>query len=338
MWAGAIVALMIATVLLAHPSAESPSPTSGGPYGTLALRRFIASRGQSVSDAEEPLPPPSTFVLLADFRDKQADDRLVGWVEGGGTLVVADPESLLTDAFGVSVAGRVGGFTNRVIPAGCASADSTGVRQIEVASDDEMLTGPPAGVACFVAGSGSFAVEVHRGRGRAILLGGHSLFTNRYLARQDNAAYVARILGTGPVRFAPAEEESGAARPHAGLWSSMPAGARAVVLQVVLAVLLFAAVRARRLGRPTPEVAISPIPAGELVTATGRLLRSARATPYAARTVRAFTERRLGGRMSAADVAELHAITSDPPKGDADLIAVAARLDMVRKRIEEEDA
>ena len=104
--------------------------------------------------------------------------------------------------------------------------------------------------------------------------------------------------------------------------------------QLILSALLFALVRARRLGRPIDEAPISPIPGGELVRATGRLLRKSSARADATTWIRDFTRRRLASKRiedRALDDA------SNAPGDDAELISVAAAIEHERRRLEEQE-
>jgi hypothetical protein len=96
--------------------------------------------------------------------------------------------------------------------------------------------------------------------------------------------------GEGSVVFG-SPVPAGASEPR-GLWDLLPAPAKVIVLQAVLAAAVFAVARGRRLGRRPEEEAPSPIPATELVTATGELYRRGRLARHAASVLRrAFLDR-----------------------------------------------
>src|SRR5256885_16557038 len=70
-----LAVLVVAGVVLSGPSGGDDR----GPHGTLALRRYLASMGGTVRNADTPPDAPAVFVLLKDLRDaKQAGD-LVSW-------------------------------------------------------------------------------------------------------------------------------------------------------------------------------------------------------------------------------------------------------------------
>jgi hypothetical protein len=70
----------------------------------------------------------------------------------------------------------------------------------------------------------------------------------------------------------------------------------------------FALVRARRLGRPAPEESLTPIPATELVRATARMYRRARAAPYCGELLRAEATARFARRLGSSGTDELSRI------------------------------
>jgi hypothetical protein len=115
-----------------------------------------------------------------------------------------------------------------------------------------------------------------------------------------------------------------------GLWASLPPAARAVLVQLLIAVALYALFRARRVGRAVPEARLSPIPAGELVAATGRLLRAAKDPAYAATAIAAHATRDIDAPLG--DISDTAASVHD----DETLIAAAATIESAARRIREE--
>ena len=109
--------------------------------------------GTRTFDGNGPPPPPGTFLLLTDLRNESAARELVRWVERGGRLVVADPQSLVMSALGVQPAGRAGGLgIAATIRPGCVAATAVGVRDVEVASADPVLSAGAGAVPCFPVG------------------------------------------------------------------------------------------------------------------------------------------------------------------------------------------
>ncbi len=85
-----------------------------------------------------------------------------------------------------------------------------------------------------------------------------------------------------------------------GLWELLSGAAQLVIIEIVVAAVVFAIARARRLGRPVIEEPIAPIPAGELVRASAGLYRQARAVTFCGRLLRRSASERLARRVGAA--------------------------------------
>jgi hypothetical protein len=354
--AGAIVAL----ILFAIPARRSGGLDPAGPDGTLALQRFLAGTGSTVRPGETPPGPPGTFVLLSDLRDEGQVRGLLSWARSGGRLVVADPGSLVVDLLGLTASERIGGVfgTSKLSPA-CAAPEAAGVDTLIVRVSDMGLAGMgPGETACFRRSGRAYAVVTREGAGTVIVLGGPSALSNDLLDDGDNATFAAQALSSGgPVVFGPALPSRAPAvgpRRSPGLWSLLPARAKAVVLTLALAALAFALARARRVGRPPLEEPIAPIPASDLVRAASRLYRSARAAGFAGRLLRQGAARRMARRIGVPpgtppeDLATIlplppgeegralrEALTGPEPASDENLIALGREIERLRARVEE---
>src|SRR5438094_912147 len=80
---GILGALLVAGAVLSGPSTGD----SGGPHGTLALRRYLGAMGLTVRDGATPPDVPGVFVLLTDLRDADQAGDLVSWARAFGTGV-----------------------------------------------------------------------------------------------------------------------------------------------------------------------------------------------------------------------------------------------------------
>jgi hypothetical protein len=254
--------------------------------------------GSAVRTADTPPDGPAVFVLIKDLRDANQASDLVSWARAGGTLVVADPQSETAAAAGVATVGRVGhyafGPTN--LAPGCVAPEIAGVHTLAVDAGDSVLESDAGAVGCFPISGGTFEVTAPVGRGKVVVFGGISPLTNALLGKADNAAFAQGVFGSGgPVVFGPPLPPGGS--PPKGLLGSLPAAARVVLFEVVLATVVFAFVRGRRFGKPTFERIPSPVPSGELVHAVARLYRSARARAFAGDALRRGTRRRLRSRL-----------------------------------------
>ncbi len=321
------------------------------PAGTAALVRLLRATGHRVRAGSAPPPPPGTFVLLGDLRTADEERPILQWVQTGGRLVVADPASALLPMLGVGAAGRAGWITlGTTLTAACVAPPAVGVRALVVSSSDSALslTGPEA-VGCFRGAGGPFVAILTRGRGTVIVLGGASPLTNTYLGRGDDAAFAMQVLGPGPIVFGSALPAGLAASTEGGAWSLVPGRAKAAIASLVLALVAFALVRARRLGRPVVEDPISPVPAGELVRASAGLYRRAGAAGFAGTLLRRGAAVRMGDRLgvprgdpaTVADrLAQVGAVGRDraraalagaEPSSDAEMIALGRELTEIER-------
>jgi hypothetical protein len=148
---------------------------------------------------------------------------------------------------------------------------------------------------CAVQGSAGYAVFVPRGEGEVVLVGGASFMGDTLLNHADDAVFAHGLLDAGgPVVFGPPSPID--ATPHS-VWSLIPRSGKAVILELAIALVLFACARGRRVGRPVPEALLSPLPSGELVHATARLYRLAGARAFCAETLRGTMTERIARRL-----------------------------------------
>jgi hypothetical protein len=283
-WLAILSLLGVLLVLL--PRAESVE-------STIALRRFLSEAGIDVSEGGPPPEPGGTYVLLDDLRTPDEARSLLDWAASGGRLVVADPRSTLVSLSGAEVGDSVGLVGAQTLEPACLAAEALGVGRIVVRASDRSLRGGDRFMSCF---GGHLLVRAHD-RGTIVLLGGFTALTNEHLRAADNAVLALRLAGSGRrVVFGPPIPAAGAA-PETGVWSALPGRAKAAIVAIVLAAVAFAALRARRLGRPPAEDPVAPIPASELVRATSRLYRRSRSLAWAGAVMREATRARVGRRF-----------------------------------------
>lgn len=141
----------------------------------------------------------------------------------------------------------------------------------------------------------------------------------------------------------------GGGAPPNPLWSALPPWVWAIVVQLLVAAVLFAAWRARRLGGPVSEPLPVLVPSTETVLGRARLYRRSNARAAAAAALRAGTLRRL--RAGVGDAAEatgtevlatasgwpierVESVLYGPaPERDDELRALAADLAELRRRV-----
>jgi hypothetical protein len=325
-------------------------PVEAGPGGFLALKRFLGSMGAEVSSEDGP-PEHGVFVLLSDFRGREEAASVLSWVEGGGRLVLADPHSATAEVLSVAAGGLIGPAREESLQPGCVAPEIVGVGEVTVDSSDVGLELPPEAVGCFPGRGGPFLGIVPHGKGSVVVLGGASPLTNEMLLRSDNGLLALRSFapaagcrpaGTvcGPVVFGPAIPAGfGEGK---GLWASMPPRAKAVAAGLTLALVLFAAARGRRLGKPVLEDPVTVIPASQLAHAASGLYRNARAAQHAGTLLRDAAAWRISRRLGfpTADPGEVRRLLeadgrlgdaagildAPAPRDDIELIELGGRL------------
>ncbi|MDQ1427546.1 MAG: hypothetical protein QOK39_1022, partial [Acidimicrobiaceae bacterium] len=132
----------------------------------------------------------------------------------------------------------------------------------------------------------------------------------------------------------------------------MPPRVTEGLIQLLVALALLALWRARRLGRPVTETPVVELPGSELVVAVGNLLQQGGRYDDAAVTLRAALRRGIADQLGmpagaspetmATVVAArtgldpnmiLATVAGAPPTGDAELVALARQVDIIRQEL-----
>ncbi|MFF3440503.1 DUF4350 domain-containing protein [Streptosporangium sp. NPDC002721] len=217
-----------------------------------------------------------------------------------------------------------------------------------------VLTAPPPSIGCYPA-DGAPTLVSHSGAGRTVTVVGDGQFmTNLRLAEDGNAALATNLAGGRPtlVWLTPPENGAQAGGGKAGLYGLVPAGVKWAVAQLIVAVLLLALWRGRRLGPVVAERLPVVVRAAETVEGRARLYRARRSRDRAAAALRAgFTDRvtpRLGLPAGTGPDALVNAIAErtgqaashvgaalygPPPVDEAGLVALAGYLDIVERQV-----
>ena len=286
------VAVIMLLLVRARPEAEPFDPRSSGSLGTRGLVLLLERQGAAVEivrSAPEQGSPTRVLVLQDRLNDAQRD-ALLQFVDAGGLLVMADPDSSILDALATAgtIEGAVPSFAgNDVLAHVNVSLDDCDVpalqrlRGLFVASGTRYLV-PGGARSCFVSADGAFAVTLEHGSGVIVQLGDNELFTNGLLRYADNgplatallaptdAAQVSILLGQQAAKSAAdigAGEKTLSDLMRPSVWMALT--------QLALAFIVFATARAVRPGRPVREPAQVPIAGSALVVATGTLMKRA---------------------------------------------------------------
>jgi Domain of unknown function (DUF4350) len=354
------VALVVAVAGRGAEEGNPLDPASPGPLGTKGLVEVLRGLGGRVTvSAGQPGTGTDTALLLSDDLTPQRRQGLLDWVRRGGTLVVADPSS------GVTRVEQVGstrfGLLDAEIERRCAVPALRDAERVAAPGgvvfeipEGQGAPGnrPHATQACFPRNDGAWLLVQPLGGGTVVRLGGASALVNQELGEADNAILLASLLvpveGTAVQVLQPPLPGGGTA----GLGDLIAPRVRLALWQLVLAFVLLALWRARRLGRPVAEPQPVQLPGAELVVAVGNLLQRAKGRGQAAGLLTDDLRRSLAERLGlppstpadqvADTVAErtgiprervLRTLTRTTPRDEAELVALSQAADSIRREV-----
>jgi len=321
----AVVVVLVVAVLLAGDSGsgggEPLSPSSTSDDGLRGLVLLLQGFGADVRTAPE-VPDGTVHVafLVRDGLDSGARSRLRAWVQGGGTLVVADTSSPLSASTTSVIA------SSTVTPGACDIAALGDVERLDLGAPSISNLGELGdrfdatnASSCFGDGNDAFVVRRAEGRGAIVSVGSTSPFVNALLTHADNSVLAVRLLlpnGPEPVAVLSSAIVGGGQETLFDLIAERVAQA---FVQAGIAFVLYALWRARRLGRPVIEPQSVQIAGSQLVRAVGALEQRTRAAQRAATVVRADALRSIRHRYGLAPDA--------PAEVVADVVAAGTGLD-----------
>jgi hypothetical protein len=339
-WVAVVVGLALVVAVAGRgPEEGAPlDPASSGPLGTKALMEVLRELGGEVRISSD--PPSSaiqTTLLLSDDLTPDRRQDLLDWVRRGGTLVVADPSSGVT---AVDPAGSTSiGLLDAEIERRCDLAALAGVGRVSApggvvfevpagrGGPGDRQGGPPedrAGTrACYPRNDGAWLLVQPLGLGSVVRLGGAGVLVNQELGEADNGLLLASLLVPAPGTAVRVLQPPLPGGGSAGLGDLIAPRVRLALWQLVVAFILLALWRARRLGRPVAEPQPVQLPGAELVLAVGNLLQRAKGRGQAAGLLTDDLRRSLAERLGL------------PPSAPPDLVAdtVAARTGIPRERV-----
>ncbi len=245
-------------------------PRSTLDTGTRALVLLLESTGREVSSGSVP-SGPGDEVLVA-FTELMPVDQLgdlLDLARSGATVVLIGRSMPVS---GVEVVDR-----GTVEPEpDCPLGRLRRIRVLPPGSYSGVTISDGSGVGCLpvAGGEGRLVFRGPLGGGRLLLIGTSEPFMNRSLSQGDSAALAVYSLDLveGPLRFVVPSIGSG----DRGLGDLIGDPVWAGLFQALVAVVLFALWRARRLGAPVSETDPVEIDSGELVVAGARLSERAR--------------------------------------------------------------
>jgi hypothetical protein len=327
-------------------------PRSAAPDGAKALVDTLHALGVEVTvGPATPGPTTTTALLLADRLVEAQVQPVNDWVQRGGTLIVADPNSrfAITQPTGRTVVG----FIEPELQRRCDEPALRDVRRVLV-PNGRLLRVPEGGIGCFTEGSPSsaFLVSAPVGRGRVVQLGGAGAFINARLGKVDNGLLAVTLLAPRRDSRVAVLQPAAAGVGTKSLTDLVGPRVKLALLQLAIAFGIVVLWRARRLGRPVLEVQPVLIAGSELVAAVGNLLQRARGRPQAAALLRDDLRRTLTDRLglppdsppsAVADAAAARtgaaadrvraALAGPSPAGEEDLVVLAQTVEAIRQEV-----
>ncbi|GAA3946085.1 DUF4350 domain-containing protein [Actinomadura viridis] len=296
----AVVALALGLAALQPSTTDQDlDPESPGPGGTRALAKLLERRGvpfylaRSAGDAAGHDAPGGTMVIT---RPERLTDRDLALIRGGRTdLVLVDPprDVLAALAPGVRRAGT--SFEESDVPdCPLRAAVLAGSVRFERSETYEV---PPGATGCYRAGGLARLVQLRNGESTVTVLGSAVPLTNQRLAEDGNAA-LGMNLADSPVSITwlapdlPATD-GGGGNEERSLGDLLPFGVKLFFLELLVAVVLVALWRARRLGPVVAERLPVVVRSAEAVEGRARLYRAHRARDRAADALRSGALERL---------------------------------------------
>jgi len=361
-----VIALLLIGVLTANTRSDEPfDPSSTSPNGTKAMVELARGHGASVDvPSSFPAGDFDVAVLFEDIVPSEQVEDVRAWVREGHTLVVTDPYSEFTPLAAQSGTPHGGGAVSLTVDRGRCTIDA-------LQNVDRLNRGAATGFdamfrdtrrdVCFAGDDGAFIVLEPEGKGQIVSIASGLPFTNRYLGRDDNAVLAADLFAPRPgyrvavltgAAFGPGAGGGGGGDVIASLGRVISTGVRLLMLELLVAVVVYAFARGRRLGRPVAEPQPVQIAGSELVSAVGNLLQQTREPGNAAAVLRADVRRQLANRLGVpldappTVLAELIAqrtgrerdavvalLADQPVSTERDLVALAQEIDVVRQEV-----
>ncbi|HEY0869249.1 MAG TPA: DUF4350 domain-containing protein [Acidothermaceae bacterium] len=302
---GAGVVFVIGAVIVALGSGTRSGdldPRSFTGPGSHAIAVLLGQRGVHVTTATDAATADklavsgTTFVVVSP--DLLTTDELTTIASTHADLVVVGADIDQIQALGLPVADELDdGGTLRPPNCSLPAATVAGLAQLQGAG----YSVPDGGQGCYPNGDGFALVTFETAGHRVTLLSDGTPLMNSALAKEGNAALALGLLDTHPdvvwlvpPVIAPASSGSGTS----SVTSLLPSRLRWAFLQLVIAVIVIALWRGRRLGRLVPEELPVVVRQAETVRGRSRLYRRSRSLDTAANALRDGTRDRLGHRLS----------------------------------------
>lgn len=362
-----LLVIVVAVALAALRPSVQPryldpdSPTQGG---ARALAQILRQRGVSV-DVARSAPraaaltrPGSLLVITRPERLSRTDLEALAVIRGD--LLIIEPSPAVLDM----LLPQVDLATSTVDPVadpGCRLDAAARAGRVEF-GPAETFTTPAGAIACYPDDDRlPRLVQLFTGSRTVTVVGSGDPFTNANLADEGNAALGLNLFGARSAAIwlipdRPDPEDV----PQADSWEDLiPLNTWLLLLQLLIAVVLTALWRMRRMGPVVAEALPVVVRSAETVEGRARLYRAHRARGQAAEALRAGSRERLARLLglpagAAQDPAQAHEIVSaiaqrthwaEPdigaalygpdPGDDAQLVALTDALDDLERQVRE---
>lgn len=276
---------------------EALDPRSSGELGARGLVLFLREMGADVTLSRAgPTPATDVTLVLDDTLTEATREEVGDWVADGGTLVVADPFSLLSAPL-AEESGGLGDLLTGDLERGVCDVNALAdVADVDAPASARYLV-PADGASCFGDGESAFVVSAPVGAGTVVSVGSQTVFLNDALDRRDHAVLAGALLAPEPGTRVTVLERPAPGEGDESLSDLVSDGVKAALVQLAVAFLVYALFRARRLGRPVPEPLPVQIAGSELVVAVGGLIQQTRDPGRAAAVLQDDTRRTLARRL-----------------------------------------
>jgi hypothetical protein len=355
-----VLVLVVAAIVLAavenSPPRQPLDPRDPSASGGRALAQLVRDRGVTLDQVASPAGialDSGTTVFVPD-PGSLLRDQLTALVQSTADVVVvgARPRELRALRVGDTSWTGYDGFPATTSPQ-CAVDETMVAGPIQFAGSSYLASPPVTG--CYPVDGAAGLVVAARGSARTVVLGSPVTFSNDRLDEQGDAALALSLLTRRPhlvwvlpqpPTHAPADT------PHRGLVDLLPPRVLWGALELVIAVVVLALWRARRLGPVVAEPLPVVVRATETVEGRARLLRAARARGSAAQALREASTARLrvllglgvdAPRPAVVDAVARHAgspgasvehlLYGAVPQDDAALLRLANDLDTLERSV-----
>ncbi|GII53318.1 hypothetical protein Pth03_17070 [Planotetraspora thailandica] len=359
----AIIVLAAVVPVLLTPSNDnlgrSLDPQDTSPVGARALAQVLGRHGvtvQRVDSVEEAAAAGGGDTLLmitsSTFLSLDEASRLAALP--GDRLLVGDVRYLNTLAGGIVVSNGAGQapVASRSPECSLGEALSAG----SAFTGGSVFAGPSGSVGCYLYGGEPTLIRSTAGGRTVTAVGDGSFMTNLRLADDGNAALALNLAGAKRrlIWLVPPAEPQAGDSGEKPLGQLIPAGLMPAVIELVIAVILVALWRGRRLGPVVAERLPVIVRAAETVEGRGRLYRARRARDRAALSLRAATLDRITPRLglprnatpdeiataaserTGQDLDQVRSVLFGAvPADDAGLVALAGHLDTLERQVQD---